>query len=102
MGQGSSGSGVKDLELRLGGKDAKNQKQLKRRGQYEIRENQYIAKEGDLADENLPQRTRLLAHQMGRRRTTLLRAEISSKKRSPANRLFIGGIAEEERVLSST
>ena len=101
MGQGSSGSGVKDLELRLGGKDAKNQKQLKRRGQYEIRENQYIAKEGDLADENLPRRTRLLAHQTGWRRMTWPWAEISSKERLPGNRLCVGRVAGEGRGISS-
>ncbi len=65
MGRESSGFHASDWELRLGGKDATNPRQPREGKQYEVGENRSAAKEGDLAEENLPQRIRLMAHQMG-------------------------------------
>ena len=97
MGRESSGFHASDWELRLGEKDATNSKRPKEGKQYEIREDRFAAKEGDLADENLPQRIRPMAHQVDWRKTTLVRAEISSGRKSPRNHLCAGGIAREER-----
>ncbi len=74
-------------ELQLGWRDATNPKEPRRGKQDEELENRSVAKKRDLADENLPHRTRPTVRQKGWRRTTSPRAEIWPEMKSSEDRL---------------
>ena len=83
------------LESRFGWRDARNPRQPRERERCKIGENRSAAKKGDLADEDLPQRTQLMAHQMDWWKTTSLQSEVSPETKSPGSRFCVGGIAGE-------
>ena len=80
-------------------RDATNPRQPRERERCKIGENGFAAKKRDLADGDLPQHTRLMAHQMDWWKTTSLQAEVSPEMKSPGSRFCAGGIAgERERI----